>query len=211
MQLDDSASLTCEHSCQVAKTPLWQSSSPRGTCTSWTRPEACMEFPGISGHGPAESHLHDGESSRLFRRLVQLRRIPQLVICLIIVASSEALIGRPAVGQTRVGPLIGPSAVVPRAEWRPAGTAPRGESAGNRLPPLTREQYKAELLHWARVGMVVGLVTGAVFAVAHKPSNATQRAWTPMGDMLVITIAAVGGGVTGMALFEITHGRPPPR
>ncbi len=121
------------------------------------------------------------------------------------------LVGSPAPAQIPAGPAVRPSAVVPLVESRSPGSAILGDSATEMSPPLTREQYKAGLLHWARVGMVVGLVTGAGFAVAQRPSNATQRALRPMGDLLVITIATVGGGVTGMALFEITHGRPPPQ
>jgi hypothetical protein len=137
------------------------------------------------------------------------RPIPRLVSCLSFTICG-VLASRPALAQARIGPTIRPSAVVPLAGSRPPGPRIPGASAADPMPPLTREEYKAGLLHWARVGMVIGLATGVVFAVAQKPTNATQRAWRPIGNALVISIATAGGGAVGMGLFMITHG-PPPR
>ena len=137
------------------------------------------------------------------------RPMPRLVTCLVFTIGG-VLAARPALAQARRGPMIRPSAVVPLAASRTSGARIPGVSAADPMPPLTREEYRAGLGHWARVGMIVGLATGVVFAVAQKPTNATQRAWRPIGDALVISIATAGGGAVGMGLFMITHG-PPPR
>lgn len=138
-----------------------------------------------------------------------MRSMIRLYLWPLAITVSIGLVVSTSAAQVRRGPLIEPSAVVPLAESQTAGYAVLGNAAGDPVPPLTREQYKAGLGHWALVGMVVGLATGVVFAVTQKPTDATQRAWRPIGDALVIAIATTGGATVGMALFMLTHGRPP--
>lgn len=113
------------------------------------------------------------------------------------------LAARPAVAQTYAGPMIRPSAVVPLAESRSSGSTVPDESALDAVAPLTREEYKAGLLRWARIGFICGAVAGAIFVIpirTHPPSVG------PYFKGFVILIFGIGGGVTGMQLFQISHG-----